>query len=67
MEILKALKNFLVQGLSQKQYADSTGFKKYLLLCKIKFTALQYNPLLDVNMHANDLEDFGFHSGVFHY
>ncbi len=44
-----------------------SGFKKYLLLCEIKFTTLQYNPLLILYTAANNLETFGFHLGIVLY
>ncbi len=50
-----------------KNKARVAWIQKVLLLCEIKFTALQYNPLLVLYTPANDLEAYGFHLGVFLY
>ncbi len=66
-EILqKKVQIFHSRVLSNVMHRQS-GFKKYLLLCEIKFTALQYNPLHGLYTFANDLVAFRFHSEVVLY
>ncbi len=47
-----------------ESYAPVVGFKKYLLLCNIKFIDFHYNHLRVLYTPANNLEAFVFHSGV---